>query len=251
MFIVHQVSSEVEVYDMINFAFSRRWNFKELICPMDVGACGINKCLFIFDTKGYGRSSEILRVDPNGKLLNKWSTGRDYGCLSVTGEANVIFTVVDKNKLNKYSPDGQLLCEINLSSKAKVFHPSHVIQMTNGNFVVSHGFSDDDIHGVSIVDADGNLRRAFGGERGSAIGQVNLPFHLTVDEYGFVMVVDRLNKRVLLLDSDLNLKREILSKEKHGLRDPWKIVLDESSGLLLVADNEWNNARIMIFTVNN
>lgn len=171
--------------------------------------------------------------------------------MSVTGEANVISTAFEKNTLNKYSPDGQLLCEIDLSSNANICYSSHVVQMTNGNFVVNHGFLGDDIHGVCIVDADGNLERSFGGKRGSAIGQVNLPFHLTVDEYGFVMVVDRLNKRVLLLDSDLNLKREILSKEKHGLRDPWRILLDESSGLLLVADNELNNERILIFTVKN
>ena len=62
------------------------------------------------------------------------------------------------------------------------------------------------------------------------------------------MVVDRDNSRVLLLDSDLKFKREILSKEeKHGLRRPTRILLDESNGRLFVADNDSNNQRILIF----
>ena len=59
--------------------------------------------------------------------------------LSVTDESNVILTVFNKNKLNEYSPDGQLIREINLSSDAGIRHPWHAIKLTNGHFVVSHG----------------------------------------------------------------------------------------------------------------
>ena len=80
-----------------------------------------------------------MRIDPNGKLIKNWSTGDDYGRLSVTDESNVILTVFVKHKLNEYSPDGQLLREINLSSDAGIRDPWHAIKLTNGNFVVSHG----------------------------------------------------------------------------------------------------------------
>ena len=72
----------------------------------------------------------------------------------------------------------------------------------------------DDLHRVCVVDADGKLKKSFGGKRGSTIGQMNRPVYLSVDGNGFVMVADRGNSRVLLLDSDLEFKREILSKGK-------------------------------------
>ena len=59
--------------------------------------------------------------------------------LSVTDESNIILTVYEKNKLNEYSPDGQLIREINLSSDAGICHPRHAIKLSNGHFVVSHG----------------------------------------------------------------------------------------------------------------
>src|SRR5688572_23578173 len=94
LFILSAESSEVEVYDSVKFSFSSRWNLKELICPLDIGSCSRNKCLYIFDCKRIGQSKDILRVDPNGNLIKNWSTGDSYGYghLSVTDESNVIFT---------------------------------------------------------------------------------------------------------------------------------------------------------------
>ena len=95
LFVVSGMSSEVEVYDSMKLSLSRRWNLKELMDPKDIGSCNRNKCLYIFDYKGGGQSKEILRVDPNGKLIKKWSTGETImGVgLSVTDESNVILTV--------------------------------------------------------------------------------------------------------------------------------------------------------------
>ena len=105
-----------------------------------------------------------------------------------------------------------------------------------------------DLHRVCIVDADGKLKKSFGGKRGSTIGQMDNPRYLSVDGNGFVMVVDELNHRILLLDRDLEFKREILSKDgKHGLRYPARILLDETNGRLFVADNDSNNQRILNF----
>ena len=247
LFVVSEKSSEVKVYDSTKFSFSRRWKMKDLIRPIDIGSCSRNKCLYILQIKGIFRwSNEILRVDRYGILINKWSTRGDVGYgLSVTDESNVILTVANKNKLNKYSPDGQLIREIDITSGAGIRCPRHVIELANGHFLVSHGYGD--LHRVCTVSADGKPQKSFGENRGSAIGQMNEPFYLSVDVNGFVMVVDRRNSRVLLLDPDLEFKREILSKEEHGLRDPSRILLDGIKDRLFVADNEWNDGRILIF----
>ena len=175
--------------------------------------------------------------------------------MSVTDDSNVILAVYNKNKLNEYSPDGQLVREVILSSDAGIGHLRHAIRLSNDHFVVSHGFSRDDLHRVCVVDADGKLEKSFGGKCGSSIGQMDYPVHLSVDGNGFVMVADRRNTRVLLLDPDLKFKRVILSKEgKYGLQNPYRILLDESNGRVFVADNGWDSekgiftdGRILIF----
>ena len=40
--------------------------------------------------------------------------------------------------------------------------------------MVSHGYGDDDLHRVCVVDADGKLKKSFGGKCGSTIGQMNI-----------------------------------------------------------------------------
>ena len=244
-FVVSGMSSEVEVYDSIKLSFSRRWNLKELLDPMDIASCNRNRCLYIFDGKGIGQANKMLRVGPKGNLIKNWSTGYDWGHgLSVTHESNVILAVSDKCKLNEYSPDGKMIRTINLSSNAGIRFPWHAIKLTNGHFVVSHGDASDDQHRVCIVDADGKMMKSFGGKP----GQMDHPVHLGVDGNGFVMVAARDSRRVLLLDSQLELKREILSKEKHELRRPMRILLDEPNGRLFVADSEWgHDGRILIF----
>lgn len=77
------------------------------------------------------------------------------------------------------------------------------------------------------MDANGKLK-SFGGNYEPTIGQslMCIPIHLTIDLNGFVMIVERQNRQVLSLDSDLELMREILSEERHDLRDP----REDSSG---------------------
>lgn len=59
--------------------------------PGNMGSCRRNKRLYVFDCKDRDQPSKILRIDPNGKLIRKWSTGDDYGTgRSVTDESNVI-----------------------------------------------------------------------------------------------------------------------------------------------------------------
>ena len=72
--------------------------------------------------------------------------------------------------------------------------------------------------------------------------------YLSVGRNDLVTVGDRLKHRILILDSNLELKKEIpLNEAKHGLRDPMAVLLDWSKGRMFVADNEWKNQRISIF----
>ena len=243
LFVIVENSSEIEVYDSVKFNICRQWNLKELINPKDIASCRTNQCLYILDYKTTDQSSEILRVATNGKLLTKWSTGVGASNgLSVTSEANIILTAYLEHTLNEYFPDGQLIREIYLSSDVHVHVrnpiPHYAVKLANGNFLICGANFCDYQHTVCTVDADGKLEKSFGGKCGSTNAQVSFPVYLSVDGNGFVMVADPANCRVLLLDSDLQFKREILSRGGHGLglQYPNRILLDESTGRLFVAD---------------
>ena len=250
LFVVSANSSEVEIYDSLRFSLSSRWNFRELNHPMALTSCVRNKCLYILNNS---QSQEILRIDPKQKSMRKWSTGKDCGCaLSVTDESNVILTVNNKSKLNEYSPEGQLLREINLLPESGGCWPSSALKLANGHFVICHGRTSDDVHRVCMVDVDGRLKKSFGGKCGYTVEKMNVPVDLCVDGNEFLMVADYFNSRVLLLNSDLQFEREIIShRVKHGLRYPERILLDESNGRLFVADNEIKNPRILVFKLYN
>ena len=256
LFVLQEESSEVQVYCLLTFSFSRRWNLGELIKPQDIVSCNRNKCLYIFDYKGYiSWSNEILRVDAHGKLIKKWSVGSNFGySLSVTSESNVILPVYKSRTLTEYSPDGQFIRKVNILSSSVFCEIWHAIKLTNGHFLISLRSAElfpgllGPGHGVCIVDGGGRPKKSFGGQVASNIGHMNVPFHMYVDGNGFVLVVDRENSRVLLLNSDLKFKKEILSKVE-GLRRPTRLSLNESNGRLFVADNDSNNQQILIFNV--
>src|SRR6218665_985462 len=139
LFVLHEKSSEVEVYNSNTFLSSRRWKLNDLIQPQDIVSCNGNKCLYIFDYKGFlSSSNEILRVDPHGKLIKKWSTGSNFGySLSVTSESNVILPVYKSKTINEYYPDGQLIRKVTILSDPQISEIWHAIKMTNGHFLIS------------------------------------------------------------------------------------------------------------------
>lgn len=147
-----------------------------------------------------------------------------------------------RNKLIEYSPDGQLLREIQLSlDKDGLVHPWHAIKLTNGNFVVSYYGFGDNTPGVCIVDTTGNVVA-----QNSMECQLKQPFYLVETRNGYIVVADKGSSRVVILRPTLELERELLSKDKHGLRGPTSIHLDQSNGRIFVADN----GQLSIFSIN-
>lgn len=251
VFVICQEITEIEIYDLTTLSFKRSWELEGLIDPSEIVADSKKHCLYILDAKV---PSEILRVDPNGTLLNKWSTGLDHGVsMSVSSQSTVIFVAYNKRKLNEYSPDGKLIREIKILPDAGINNLLHAVKLTNGQFVVSHG--DDRLHRVCKLDENGNILKSFGGKKGSGAIQMNGPIPVVVERDGSVLVLDRVNGRVLLLSSDLEFKKEIFSKEEQGsvLNNAISIYLDQLNNRLFIIDiysyNETQLGRIFIFHI--
>jgi len=93
------------------------------------------------------------------------------------------------------------------------------------------------------VNKRGNLIRQFGTTRRE---HLNVPRHLAVCADGKVMVADCYNRRVLLLDPQLNLDRVLIQRAEGVL--PWRLCKLERDGRYLVAET-WLYASVKVFGI--
>ena len=80
--------------------------------------------------------------------------------------------------------------------------------------LLCHGDVGDAVHRVCKISADGcHIVHTYGDERGSEIGQFNVPSRLALDNNEFVLVADRDNSRVAVLSPTLKYIRQIVSSD--------------------------------------
>lgn len=148
-----------------------------------------------------------------------------------------------KHGIHEYSGDGQLVREIHLP--ADVTEPQHAVQLGR-RFVVSHAGS---LHRVCVLDESGQLQGSYGRQRQSpetAELELNEPRDVAVDAHGRILVADRGNNRVVVLDQYLMEGRElILPAVDGGLQGPWSLCLDAERDHFYVG--EWDGGRVLVF----
>lgn len=124
--------------------------------------------------------------------------------------------------------------EIKLQSD--VSWPLHALQLPGDRFVVSHGWVGP-LQRVCLVDSGGKVTLSFGtdeaAENSSDSRRIE-PRQLAVDSQGSVMVADRENNRIIVLDSRLNWIRDLAVSDSDVPTMPLAMCLDESRGRLFV-----------------
>lgn len=246
LFVVVESSPLVEVYTLFPFNSKGKFTVPGLLKPEDLVGCQVTKCLFIFDASGEGK---ILQVDRNkGLVLHQCLTGSAAMRLSITPENYVLATYVGKNRLKEYcfGNAAKLISNTLLASNGSSF----AVKRPGGAYLVSRGQHADAKVPCGVYEVDASNRQvegnSFTGQQGSHFGGTLVdPDQLVIDKCGWVVVADRGTKRILLLNSELKFERVLLT-EHHGLHDPQRIVFDESTSRLLVADYDraQNVARI-------
>src|SRR6218665_3181821 len=150
LFMTSFQTSDIEVYDLTNLTLARSCKLHHLINPYDLAYCSINKCLYVMDVPYGTVPRQILIVDLNGKVLKSWTTRMVYGCVSVTLDCNVVVADYEGHTIIEYTADGEIVCEITLSTKAGFAHPRYAIKLTIDRFLISHGELDDTMHRVCV-----------------------------------------------------------------------------------------------------
>ena len=112
--------------------------------------------------------------------------------------------------------------------------PWHVVESPTGTFIVSH-YNEQLRHQVSEVNTGGEVLRQFSGSHLSSLGVTP---HVAVDSHGNILVADRYNRRILLLDAHLKLLRVVVDQRQLNYKQPQRLCYIEQSGQLLVGLDE-------------
>lgn len=237
--VVHSYSPYVTVYNAATISFHYEYTLAAVRNPRDLTSCRKNNCLYILDEQQPNESYCIRKVTEERITSCSWDIGNSSGSLMISLCGNVILAIEKTSRLKEYTPGGYLLYEI-VCDPSPLYDLRYAVQHRENMYVICYS-NGNDTHGVCLLDVS---RKAIVQER-SDLG-LKFPACMVLDEAQNVLVVDRENKRVVVLcSSSLSFKRELITSE-HGLESPQKILLDESCGRLFVLDE---CSRILVFDV--
>jgi hypothetical protein len=207
--------------------------------PGDIAACSVSQHLYIADWL----ARCVWRTEVSG-LVDRWT---QY--IAVVSPRSLSVTsgrllVMRYNELVQYGDTPDQPKHIPLSDYIAA---RHAVETSHGTFIVCHiGRRDDQRHQVSEVDVDGRVVRVYGGQCGHGPHQLDYPLHLAQDAAGRLLVADRDNGRIVLLNSQLELDRVLLDSVDLDLK-PYRLSYVEETGQLLVG--EWGGGCVKVYSV--
>jgi len=233
VFVMRNNSQEqIDVYNATNFTLRRHITVPGLGYSTGLAACTHNNCLYASDHM----NDRVHRVNLSGRnAVMKWSVARHPAALSVNNEHNLLVVSQGESKLQIFTTHGTLLQSIQLQDDIE--YPRQAVQLPTGQFLVSH--SGSLVHRVCVVGAGGAVVRNYGGQKGSRLTQMNEPRGLAVDGKGRVLVADRYNNRLLVVDlHSLSSAREMSVCVQGGLKDPCSLWFDQARGRLFIGEDQ-------------
>jgi len=244
---------EIEVYDVDTCQLQRCLAVPFSRCYTDMTSCGLYRCIYISDAI----AESLHKVDLQGQAVT-WAIGDEPGGLSVNRAHNVLVTCLRIPRIQEFGSNGDLMREIMLVDTA--INPWHAIQLTSGEFVLSHGEAEDPIRRVCKLSSDGGhiIHSHDGAEEGgsrpdTADRYYRIPRHLAVNSNEFVFVADIPSRRVTLLSPSLRYLRDVVTLQQLKWF-PYRMFLDVRRRRLYVTDNEFENGRyksgrVVVFSI--
>ena len=196
-------------------------------------SCDVNNCLYVSDYEN------VYKVDLSTDNVIKWPVDGSPMGLSVNTASNVIVTCNDGNEIREYTTSGSLVRTIKLQ-ESLVTLPSHAVQLTDSQFVVSH---HGPVYGVSLIDERGQVKATYRNSESTKL--LNDPRGILVCKNGSILVADSDNNRILMINSSLSCARDLPLPLNAGLKQPWCLYLDKSCDRLYVG--EYSGKRVLVF----
>jgi len=243
VFVVRRRGEQVEVYDAGTFTLQRMH-----ITPPGLGyPCGSAVCaqyrrLYVSDWY----NNNIHGAELSGSnAVTKWSVADSPRGLSVNKAHNVVVACFGANKLQEYTTQGTLVGEMSLQ-QAGVTSPWHAVQLSTGDYMVSHCTSPGV---VSVVGVNGQIVRTYKESQSSDVGQINYPRGPSVTQNHNILVADDTTNRILSINGSLSSAQVLAALSvDDGIQEPWGLCLDESRGRLYVGEGG-GKSRVLVFDV--
>jgi len=226
VYIVCELSSEIRRFNARTHHRLTDIIVKELRWPQDIAACEQTSVVYVADG-----AACVWRVSSDGEDVRRWlqwSPSRMFrpDQLSVTS-SRLLVTSSNTKRLRQFDAVGDELRRVDLPDDME---PRHAVESLTGTFIVSH-INTRLQWRVSEVNTGGQVLRQFSGSRLLPLGDTP---HIAVDSQGNVFVADHGNRRILLLNSELTLRRVIIDEHQLNYKGPWRLYYTEQSGQLLV-----------------
>jgi len=207
-------------------------NLKDLSEPLDIAACELTSQLYVaaFDEC-------VWRVSSDGVDIQRWLKKSPSDTLSVTSSRLLVTSLSGRQLIQFNAAGGDELRRVGLPD---YMEPRHAVESPTGTFIVGHRNTRLNQWQVSEVSTEGQVLRQFGDS------SLDEPQHIAVDRQGNIFVADWSNRRILLLDAQLALRRVITDARQLNDRKPHRLCYMEQSGQLLVGLNE---DRVAVFDV--
>jgi len=212
---------------------------KGLSQPFDIAACEHTSSVYVADSDMYKAVYDIdyregvWRVSSDGEDVQpwqQWSRSNRFSphSLSVTS-SRLLVTSRDTKQLRQFDAVGVELRRVDLPDYVT---PQHAVESPTGTFIVCHRDAQLQQYQVSEFNTGGQVLRQFNGSRLLPLGTTE---HIAADSQGNILVTDCDNSRILLLNSELALRRVIIDEHQLNHKWPLRLCYTEKSGQLLVA----------------
>jgi DNA-binding beta-propeller fold protein YncE len=185
---------------------------------------------------------------PDGKPVKTWG---DAGLFNLAHSVHVgpdgalWASDPQAHVVHKFSPDGKLLMTLGKkgtagddTSRDAFNQPNGICFAPYGDVFVSDGYVNSRV--VQFT-ADGKFVRIFGGKKGSAPGELQIPHGVAVDPQGRVIVADSDNKRLSIFDKEGRFLKVIPAPSRGGLvttPDGTIYVSDVNAGVVTLIRND-------------
>jgi len=229
VYIVCAGSSSIIRFDAVTRQRLTDISVKDFSYPHDIAACEHTSSVYVCQ---WLMPDCVWRVSSDGedvKLWLQWSLPDTFSpwTLSVTS-SRLLVTSRDTKQLRQFDAVGDELRRVDLPDD---MDPEHAVESLTGTFIVSHRDTQLEQCHVSEVDTGGQVLRQFSGSRLIPLGYT---LHVAVDSQGNIFVADFDTGRILLLDSQLTLRRVIIDEHQLNDKEPLCLCYIEHSGQLLV-----------------
>ena len=251
IYVVHESSNIVSVHpDQESIDGSKDGNIEleGMKDPYDMVAIKLSRSIFISD-----RGNRCLwRIQMPGREISRWEVdGEPYRMSISSSDVLVVCVFRDRHHLNLYRSSDVMLIE-SILRPTGIKTLNHAVQLSNGNFIISHSMDDPDVFLISELSVDGRkFIRSFDPRSFASIGLDGwMPRYLSIDEDGNIFIADYRHDRVVLLHSRWTDVQILLNRDQHSIESPSRLCYIREKQQLIVGQRRSGGSKVDVRVFN-